>query len=147
MIGEGLGVQRTVAHELGAGIVRHVQPLVQIERQRIGALDAGDERTLVRRELRECAERAVDVKPHAFVARDVPPARRDRRPQPVLALPAVAMMTNGRFPARRSDAISWRSAAGSSRKRSSTFTGCSAPLPRPATSNARATEPCASVDV
>ena len=70
-VGEGRPVQRAVAHEHDPRIVRDVQPLVEVESQRVGALDPIDAMAQRRREPRQGPEGAVDVEPQAFVARAI----------------------------------------------------------------------------
>ena len=42
--GEGIAMERAVAHQDEAGVIGHLAPFVKIEGQRIGALDAGKAR-------------------------------------------------------------------------------------------------------
>ena len=74
--GERLAVQLGVPEQHEADAVRHVQPLVAIDRQRVGALDACDERRRGWPQAEERAERAVDVEPEAVRSRT---RRRSRR--------------------------------------------------------------------
>ncbi len=48
-----------------------MQPFVKIEGDRVGALDAAQLRPQALREIRGCAERAVDVKPQTFALREI----------------------------------------------------------------------------
>ncbi len=48
-----------------------MQPLVEIEGDRVGAFDTGDAFAQARRELSHRAERAIDVKPQPLVAREI----------------------------------------------------------------------------
>ena len=57
-----------VAHQQEAGVVRHLPPFVEIERDGIRALDAGKPRRELGRQNAERAEGAVDVKPEPLLA-------------------------------------------------------------------------------
>ena len=54
-----------VAHEGDAAVVGNVEPLVRVGGPRVGALDAGDERSARGRGGRPESERAIDVHPRA----------------------------------------------------------------------------------
>ena len=69
--GEGIQMQAAVAHQDKAGVVLHVRPFVEIEGDRIGALDAGQARRQVRRQHRHRAESAVDMKEKTFALGDI----------------------------------------------------------------------------
>jgi len=67
-------VRLLIADEGAADLVGHVQPLVQIERDRIGVLESRDERPKLGDQRGKRAERAVDVEPGLLV----PAERRER---------------------------------------------------------------------
>ena len=69
--GEGGAVQVAAADQHAAGVVLDVEPFVEVEGERIGTLDAGEQRPVRGAQDRERAERAVDVQPEALLARDV----------------------------------------------------------------------------
>src|SRR5258708_4061109 len=52
-----------VADHQEAGVIRHLPPFVEIERDRVRAFDSGEPRRECRRENSERTEGAVDVKP------------------------------------------------------------------------------------
>ena len=72
-------VQVAPADQHAAGVILDVEPFVEVEGERIGALDAGEQRSVLRAQDRKRAEGAVDVEPEAFLARDVGERARDRR--------------------------------------------------------------------
>ena len=63
-------MQRAVAHQDKAGVVRHLPPFVEIERDRVRLLDAGKPRRDVGRHDGERADGAVDVEPECLPPRD-----------------------------------------------------------------------------
>ncbi len=63
-------MQRAVAHQDEAGVVGHLPPFVEIERDRIGLLDAGKPRRDIRRHDGKRADGAIDVEPYFFAPRD-----------------------------------------------------------------------------
>jgi hypothetical protein len=67
---EGIPVQLAVAYQDVSGIVGNLPPLMEIECQRIGALDTAEPRGQFRCELRQSSIGSVDVKPKL-----VPPAQ------------------------------------------------------------------------
>jgi hypothetical protein len=74
---EGGGQQRSVAHEHAAQLGRLEEPLVRVERERVGALEAGQLPSPPLAQRRGRPVGAVDVQPHALgVARA---AQRDER--------------------------------------------------------------------
>ena len=62
---------RALAHEDAAGLVRLVEPLVRVERRRVGALEAAEGRAASFGQHREPAVRSVDVEPDPVRAADV----------------------------------------------------------------------------
>ena len=54
---------RRIAHHDAAGIVGNLRPFVEIEGNRVGALDAGEQRPQRRRKHRQRAERRINMKP------------------------------------------------------------------------------------
>ena len=65
---KGLPVLLAVAHQQEAGVVGHLPPFVEVERDGIGELDAAEQRRELGREDRERPEGAIDVKPDSFLA-------------------------------------------------------------------------------
>ena len=63
-------MQRTVAHQDEAGVIGHLPPFVEIKRDRVRLLDAGEPRRDVRRHDGERADGAVDMEPELFLAGD-----------------------------------------------------------------------------
>ena len=103
---------RLVAHEHAADVVRNVEPLVKVERDRVRVLDAAEQMPKSRGHDERRAERAVHVQPERLApSRCVTSASRSSI-APVFTVPAVAMMQIGRLPAARSSAIARSSAAG-----------------------------------
>ena len=76
---EGGAVQLAAAHQHAAGVVLDVEPLVEVEGQRIGTLDAVEQRPMGGAEDRERAERAIDVQPEVVLRRRCARAPRGRR--------------------------------------------------------------------
>ncbi len=68
--GEGVEVRLAVAHDQEAGVVGHLAPLVEVEGDRVGLREAGQQRTQRGREHAQRAERAVDVEPESFAIGD-----------------------------------------------------------------------------
>ena len=66
--GKRLAVLLAVAHHQEAGVVGHLPPFVEIERDRIRVFDSGQPRRQLRRENAERAIGAVDVKPELLLA-------------------------------------------------------------------------------
>ena len=64
------GLDRAVPHEEKARVVRDLAPLVEVEGERVGELEACEQRRVLRREDGEAAERAVDVEPEVLFLRD-----------------------------------------------------------------------------
>eukprot|EP00962_Isochrysis_galbana_P024680 scaffold7578_cov121-Isochrysis_galbana.AAC.8 len=60
---KGVDVRVAIAHQHTAGIVRHVQPLVEVEGQRVGAAQARQAGSSQGRQHRRSAEGAVHVEP------------------------------------------------------------------------------------
>ena len=97
----------SVAYEDETGVVGNLAPLVKIEGDGIGALDAVEERGELGRQLREGAERAVDVEPELLAARELGEPRQvvDRadvdgaggRGQEEGLAPGAAIGKDGRF--------------------------------------------------
>jgi predicted CoA-binding protein len=65
---EGGPVRPLVADQDAAGVVGHVQPLVEVEGQRIRRLDPGEPRRQLGRQQGEPAEGGIDVEPQALLA-------------------------------------------------------------------------------
>ena len=59
-------MHRRVAHEQEAGVIGDMRPFVEIEGDRIGALDSGQAGSQRLAERRERAEGPVDMKPQAI---------------------------------------------------------------------------------
>ena len=68
---EGAPQQRAVAHEEAAALVRLVEPLVRIERDRVCELDPGERLAAALGQRREAAVGGVDVQPRAALAADL----------------------------------------------------------------------------
>ena len=66
----GIG-RRRVAIEQRAGVERSEEPLVRVDDDRVGVLDAGEERARRRRRERGAAVRTVDMEPHAALRADL----------------------------------------------------------------------------
>ena len=64
-------VRLLIAHQSATRLIRHVQPLVQIECDGVGLLETGDQRAQIGHQCRERAERAVNVEPQSLIARDL----------------------------------------------------------------------------
>jgi hypothetical protein len=64
-----------VAHENDADLVRQVEPLVEVEGERVSALHAGHQGSQFGRQAGQDSERAVDVEPHALTGREVSECR------------------------------------------------------------------------
>ena len=79
---ERASVRRLIAHEHAAGFKLHVQPLVEVQRDRIGPFHAGQLRAQIGRQGGQRADCAVDVEPQPFgrgQIGQVRPADRPRR--------------------------------------------------------------------
>ena len=71
MVGsEGAQMRRTVADDEAAGIVRHLDPFVKVERNRIGAIEPRQLWANAGREDADRTECTIDVEPELLVARD-----------------------------------------------------------------------------
>ena len=66
---ERLLVRIAVANQEEPGVVRHVPPFVEIERDRIRLFDPLQQRAKLRRERRQRPDRAIDMEPEAFARR------------------------------------------------------------------------------
>ena len=115
---------------------RGVQPLVRIERDRVGSLDAGEERAQVVGEHRRASVGGVDVQPDALVADRRRRSRRGRRPRRSRRFPRSRPPRSGCTPASRSLAIAARSSSTRMRKSSSTATWRTLAAPTPSMSAA-----------
>ena len=82
--------ERGVAVEQRRAVERRVQPLVRVDHERVGVLDAGEPLAHARCEQRGAAVRRVDVHPDAALAAHRARRRRGRRRGPALVVPAVA---------------------------------------------------------
>ena len=69
--GEGRAVRRAVADQHAAGVVGDVRPLVEVEGDRVGALDPREARAELRAHHGERPEGPVDVEPQALALRDL----------------------------------------------------------------------------
>ena len=76
---EGRPVRRLVAHQGEPDVDRRLHPLVQVEREGVGALEAAHG-IRVRAQREEAADGAVDVQPEALALGEVGDGRRGRRP-------------------------------------------------------------------
>ena len=63
-------MERAVSHKDESGIVRHLPPFVEIERNRVGLLNAGEPRRKIGRHDSERANGAINVEPEFFPVRD-----------------------------------------------------------------------------
>ena len=138
-------VRVAVAHQEAAGVVGHVHPLVEVEGERVGALDAGEARRAARgsawRARRTRRRRGTRGPPRGRGRR----ALRDRRWRRCSTVPAVPTTQNGSAPARAVGGDRARAAAPTSmRKSASTGRGAAPRVPRPRISTPCATQPCAS---
>ena len=89
-----------------ARVERREQPLVRVDDERVGALDAGEAIAHARRAQRAEAVGAVDVQPQPALARTPRPRRRGRRSCPRFVVPAVATTANTPSPSASSAARS-----------------------------------------
>ena len=86
-----------IADQQAAGVERREQPLVRIERHRIGAADRGQRRRDARRRAAsEAAVGSIDVEPHAGVAAHTSAIASSGSIAPVLTSPALPTTQNGR---------------------------------------------------
>ncbi len=69
--GEGIAMERAVAHQDEAGVVGHLAPFVKIEGQRIGVLDASKARREIRGEDRKRAVGTIDMQPKLLTPRQL----------------------------------------------------------------------------
>jgi len=68
---EGAAMRGLVAHEHAAGLELHVQPLVEVQADRVGTRQARQAGAQVRREDRQRADSAVHVEPQPFARSNV----------------------------------------------------------------------------
>ena len=101
---ERLAVEGGVLEQHEADAVRHVQPLVPVDGQRVGALEPGDELRRRLPEPEERAERSVGVQPQTVLLADVGDGL-DRVEAPVLTEPTIAITIAGSTPLARSRSI------------------------------------------
>ena len=100
---EGLPMRFGIAHEKKARVIRHLQPFVKIERDRIGAIDSVHEMLQFGRQRAERAEGAVDMEPQIFRRAEIGERARESN-APVFTVPAVPTTIDGMSPAARSRA-------------------------------------------
>ena len=119
MVAERVTQVRRIANERAAGLERRVEPLVRIDRDRVGAAIAARSAGAPGRSRRERAVRAVDVEPESAASRQTRAISGSGSTAPVLTVPAVPTTRNGRWPAARSSRSCRRSASTSMRCRAS----------------------------
>ena len=128
------------ADEQPADVVGLEEPLVRVDRDAVGPVQAGHPRSVARRQERPAAVGRVDVEPEASRGRRRRRARTVRSTEPVFVEPATAAIAHGRRPAARSAAIASATGSPRSRKRSSAATRWSVSGGKPSSSSARAIE-------
>ncbi len=93
-------MQFAVAHQQKTGVVGHLPPLVKIEGQGIGTLNARKLRRKIRGQHGQCAEGAVDVETNCFALRQSSARAARSSIAPVSTVPALPTIRKGVKPLR-----------------------------------------------